>query len=398
MRWLDLILNASTALRANRFRSVLAATGISIGVAGVVCVVVLMLSLSGNVSRSFEKLGSQYIKVFPFRPDGSLVQPELSIKDASVLKQANKSIHKISAVASSEVRLVTDRYDEITPIKGVMHDYFLIKNLALHMGRPFHKIEELRSSKVAVVGGKLYGALHNCYNLALCRVKINGHAFRVVGVFESVGNHPLDKQFDDTIFIPFSTFENFVPLRSSLELEMLVIPSANVNLTKQQIAEKLNQMRRIDRPENGFLLLVQQQLLDSTKAIMNNIILVSALVSMIALLVGGIGIMNIMLVSVTERRQEIAIRMANGALKSDIQNQFLLEAIGICLVGGMIGGAIGILFSLFISAFLPELGQIDLNYWVPLAVLSISSVIGVIFGTYPAKKAAELEPCESMRS
>lgn len=399
MTYRDLFEHAFHSLVDNKFRSSLAMFGIIVGIAGVVSVTILMGSLKANIEGEFKSLGSQYLKVYPFNSSGGKATSPLTIKDVRFIKQHNnRYIQRISGTYTTSARLLSKQHDERVILKGVNFHYPEITAKIIQQGRFFHRVEQFRFAKVAVIGKELLNMSPQCFQSKTpCKLNLNGHEFTVVGVFNDNGSNALDKDFDETVFIPYTTMTNYFKASEDVEIELLATPHTDVMTVKKLIQQQLNKRHGITSEEDGFLILVQQQLLKSTQDVMGKVMIISVLVSSIALLVGGIGIMNIMLVSVAERRHEIAIRKANGASPADIRNQFLMESIYLCAIGGLFGSLIGIGFSLIMGQFFKEIGQLSIGLNVHVSIALLCTILGVIFGTFPAHKAATLDPCDCLR-
>jgi putative ABC transport system permease protein len=401
-------LMAFDTLRVNKLRSSLTILGVSVGVLTVIFMISIIQGLNKAFSDQIESLGSNTIFVSKFapsfgRPPGpdEIHRKDLTMADAEALGTEGPSIAGVSPI--HRMLAATMRYQDKqtdTPILfGVTPAYEFVHSQYVASGRFIGDIDMQDRSNTVVIGVDVKQALFPYEEAVDKEVRINGNPYRVIGVMEPLGNF-FGQSRDNSIFIPITTFAKYYPDRPFPEVVFFVIvrprSRAQVKSAIDEITEILRRRRRVPTgaPDN-FGISSQDSLLDVYNQLTGATALVLTSISFVALMIGGIGVMNIMLVSVTERTKEIGLRKAVGATKLNILSQFLIEAVVLTAIGGLAGLAVGELASLLMNKYSPLPAYVPL--WAIGLGVGISASVGIIFGIWPAWKAARLNPIEALR-
>jgi putative ABC transport system permease protein len=393
---LEIFKVALRSLWANKMRSFLTMLGIIIGVAAVIALVSIGTGLKLFITEQFEALGSNLIYVYPGDLSGGLREQALisKIKLESQHRQAigrlDIPIEAVSAMTqvADEVKYKENTFTSV--VFGTESSYGQVANVDLETGRFFSENEEERRKRVAVIGSRVIKEIFPGIDPLGKSFFLAGTSFEVIGTLEEQGGGAMgSSSIDDAIIIPLKTAEL---LFAQEEYSAIIIKSrseTDIDQVKQAIEEELLDYFEKD----DFSVLDQRQILNQIDSILGMLTLALGGIAAISLLVGGIGIMNIMLVSVTERTAEIGLRKAVGAENKDILIQFVIESVLLSVLGGLIGIALGVLGSLAIGSFL----ETAVTPWSVFLAFSISVLIGIIFGVAPAQKAAKLDPIEALR-
>jgi putative ABC transport system permease protein len=400
---------ALDTVRNNKLRSILTILGVTVGVLTVMIMVSIIQGLNKSFADQIEQLGSNTIFVSKFapsfgRPPGQeeRQRKELTLADAEAIRNEAPSIVGVSPVYRKIADTVRfkDKQTDTPLLFGVTPHYEFVHSQYLGYGR-FVSDSDLRErSNVAVLGRDVVNALFpNGENPVGAEIKIGGNPFRVIGVMSDLGSF-FGQSRDNSVFIPLATYEKYyseTPFPESVYF-IMVRPRTRevVKPAIEEIRDILRRRRQLafDAKDN-FGISSQDSLLDIYNRLTGATYLVLTAVSAVALMIGGIGVMNIMLVSVTERTKEIGIRKAVGATRGNILSQFLIEAVVLTAIGGIIGLIIGEIVSLLINAFSPLPAFVPL--WAIVVGIGVSAGVGIIFGLYPAWKAASLDPIEALR-
>ena len=399
---------AFDTLRANKLRSALTIIGVSVGVVTVIFMVSIIQGLNKAFADQIESLGSNTIFVSKFapsfgRPPGpdEIHRKDLTMEDAEALRTDAPSIVGVSPIhrmIASTVRYQDKQTD--TPILfGVTPYYEFVQTQYVASGRFVNEIDMQDRSNVVIIGVDVKQALFPYEDPVDKEVRINGNPFRIVGVMEPLGNF-FGQSRDNSIFVPITTFDKYYPDRPFPEVVFFVIvrprSRAFVKPAIDEITDILRRRRRVPAgaPDN-FGISSQDSLLDVYNQLTGATALVLTSISFVALMIGGIGVMNIMLVSVTERTKEIGVRKAVGATRLNILSQFLIEAVVLTAIGGLAGLAIGEVASLLMNRYSPLPAYVPL--WAIGVGVGISAAVGIIFGLWPAWKAARLNPIDALR-
>ena len=417
MNLLESIRVALIALRTNKLRSLLTMLGIIIGVGAVIGMLALGNGFRGYLDSQFDQLGIGAFYIFA-GSDAKKVSdqppPQLTAADAEALAQpgAVPMAEGVAAQLGREAQVSAGKRPYSYTVNGVTPSYFVILPKDLGAGRLYDAGEERSGARVAVLGGevakKLFGDAQGAVGQ---RLTINGVGFEVVGVLDTKkGMINISGDPAQTVFVPYSAardrlFRNQV-LSSKVDVDFLLVKARGrdqIDAAIRQVTQVLRERHRLTYQNNDFTVLNPQQIADQVGGIISGFSAFLGLVAGIALLVGGIGIMNIMLVSVAERTREIGLRKAVGARPRDILFQFLIEAVVLCLIGGAIGIGLGYLFSfggtfVLLSVFQAEGARATVTLGAILLATAVSSLIGVAFGFFPALTAARLSPITALRS
>ena len=401
-------LMALDTLRTNKLRSSLTILGVSVGVVTVIFMVSIIQGLNKAFADQIESLGSNTIFVSKFepsfgRPPGpeEIHRKDLTMEDAEALRNEAPSIAGVSPATrmlSSTMRYQDKQTD--TPILfGVTPYYEFVQTQYVSTGRFVTDIDMQDRSNVVIIGVDVKQALFPYEDAVDKDVRINGSPFRVIGVMEPLGNF-FGQSRDNSIFIPITTFDKYYPDRPFPDIVffMVVRPQsrAYVKTAMDEIADILRRRRQIaPGAKNDFGISSQDSLLDVYNQLTGATALVLTSISFVALMIGGIGVMNIMLVSVTERTKEIGVRKAVGATRMNILTQFLIEAVVLTAIGGLAGLAVGEVASLLMNKYSPLPAYVPL--WAIAVGIGISAGVGIIFGLWPAWKAARLNPIDALR-
>ncbi|HEY0004669.1 MAG TPA: ABC transporter permease, partial [Pyrinomonadaceae bacterium] len=374
--------------------------------------VVFMVSIIQGLNKAFaeqiEALGSNTIWATKFDPSfghqpnsEELHRKELSLEDADAIRNDAPSIIGVSPIYRKIAETV--RYEEKqtdTPILlGVTQYYEFVQSSYAAHGRFINEMDVEQRANTCVIGIDVVRALFP-YEEALGKeLKIAGRPFRIVGVMEPLGNF-LGQSRDNSVFIPITTFQKYYPEPVFPETIYVIIARprsrAEVKLAVDEMTDILRRRRHVQRgAPNSFGISSQDALLDVYNQLTGATALVLTAISFVALMIGGIGVMNIMLVSVTERTKEIGLRKAVGATRLNILSQFLIEAVALTAMGGLAGLCVGELASLLMNKYSPLPAYVPL--WAIAVGIGISAAIGIIFGLWPAWKAARLDPIEALR-
>jgi len=389
----EILSTASKALLLNKVRSFLTMLGVIIGVFAVISLVSLVGGVQEYVVSSFEDLGSNLIFVVNGKIEMGQRQTAGSALISTNLKE--KHVDMIKSTAKDYVDYITPQSQTYQTIKYKTEEYFLlllgvnyeandIFNSNIEKGRYFNRVEQENSSRVVVLGNNLGKKFFGEENPIGKKIKISGKSYEVVGLLAKKSPN-----YDESVILPYTTvMDEF----SATGITSIVVKvKDNVDLEQAQQQVKLALLK--DLKEDKFTVMTQEDILESIQNILNMLTIALASISGISLLVGGIGIMNIMLVSVAERTKEIGLRKALGATSSDIKNQFMAEAILISSLGGVLGLLLGWVTTIAIR---PLIKAVIPVWAIPLA-LGFSLAVGIVFGTYPAVNASKKDPIEALR-
>src|SRR5712691_7791914 len=402
-------LMAADTVWANKLRSSLTILGVSVGVITLMFMVSIIQGLNKAFAEQIEALGSNAIWATKFDPSfgrnpgpEELHRKDLTLDDAAAIRDEAPSVLSVSPIHRKIAETVRygDKQSDTPILIGVTPYYeFTQSSYAAH-GR-FITDQDIRErTNICVLGQDLVRALFPFEEPVGKDVKIKGRPFRVVGVMEPLGNF-LGQSRDNSIFIPITTFDKYYPGEQPFPevVFVIIVRPRSRAYVKSAIDEMTDILRRRRRDPPGapstFGISSQDALLDIYNQLTGATALVLTAISFVALMIGGIGVMNIMLVSVTERTREIGIRKAVGATRFDILSQFLIEAVVLTAFGGVIGLALGELASLLTNKYSPLPAFVPL--WAIVVGIGISAAVGIIFGLWPAWKAARLDPIEALR-
>jgi putative ABC transport system permease protein len=395
---------ALRALRRSKMRSFLTVLGIVIGVASVVTMVAVGNGAQRSIQSQVASLGENLLTVYATSSRSGAVRGGLgtastiTLADAESIRREVTGVTAVSPEVSSTAQAIANGRNWSTSVVGESEDYLRIRNWQLESGWMFTDREVGTAAKVALIGSKVASELFGPLDPVGETVRIKNIPFLIIGLLASKGTGMGGNQ-DDRIIIPYTTAMKRITgdkyLRS---INVQIENSSLMDAAQEQISSLLRQRHRLNADlKDDFNIFNQKEIADAASSITKIVTYLLGAIAGISLLVGGIGIMNIMLVSVTERTREIGIRMAVGAQPFAVKLQFLIEAITLSILGGFIGVVLGVGASYTIGLFSSSFKAVVSANSIMLA-LSVSLAIGVFFGFYPARKAAALNPIDALRS
>jgi putative ABC transport system permease protein len=409
MRTSDLVASAGRALRSNPLRSALTALGVIIGVASVVAMVALGSGAQAQVERSISSLGSNLLIVVPgsmrsgggvrSQAGGGMGWDSLTLDDAAALEQ----LEGVAAIAPSQrarTQVIANGLNWNPQVEGVTPAYLVARDWEIAQGRMFDETEERQARRVIVLGATVANELFPNMEPVGQTVRMNGGAYEVIGVLESKGQSGFGMDQDDVVLAPLTTVKRRISGRRGRgdtvsQISVKAESEDVLNRLQEDVENLLRQRHRTREGEDDFTVQNLSSITETAAQTTQVFTYLLGGISAVSLLVGGIGIMNIMLVSVTERTREIGLRKALGARQSDILHQFGLEAVTLSVAGGIVGLALGVLGAwLMTSLFSLPLVVAPQN---AIMAIGFSGLVGVLFGAYPAWRAAKLDPIEALR-
>ena len=398
MLWNTLLLSMR-AIRRNLLRSFLTILGIVIGVAAVITMVTLGNGATRSVSDQISSMGSNLLMVVPgqrFGP-GSDGAPKFKNADVEAIRNQITGAERVAPVVSKTVTTVYQANNWSTAISGSNSDYFQAGNWELAAGRSFNEAEERSGKAVCVIGESVRTKLFGRQNPVGSEIRIKQFSCEVIGLLKAKGQSAMGSDQDDTVVMPIRTVQRRLTGTQDIgRLTVSVKDGASIDGVKKQLILLMRERRNIgENEEDDFRVMDTRQIAETLTSTTKILTMLLGAVAAVSLLVGGIGIMNIMLVSVTERTREIGIRMSIGARGRDILLQFLTEAVTLSIVGGLIGIGLGVSSSRLISQKFGWTTLISSDSI--LLAFCFSALIGIFFGFYPARKAARLDPIDALR-
>lgn len=410
MNYQNLLKIALRAIAANKMRSFLTALGIIIGIAAVITMLAIGQGSKASIKANIAEMGSNMIMISPgadmrggVRQDASSMET-LKQADYQSIKEDCNYISAISPTVNSSGQWIYGNNNTQSSIYGVNQDYLSIRQLKVADGEMFTDTDIKAAAKVCILGQTVVDYLFPDGSDPIGKVvRFNSIPFRVVGVLQKKGYNSMGMDQDDLVLAPYTTVMKRILAQTYLGgIVCSAITEEASQPAQDQISEILRRNHKLkdatettEADEDDFNIRSQEEISSMMNSTMSTITILLGSVAGISLLVGGIGVMNIMYVSVTERTREIGLRMSVGARGIDILNQFLIEAILLSVTGGIIGVILGVSLSLSLNAFLHIATQIE--PWSIIMSFAVCTFTGVFFGWYPAKKAARLDPIEAIR-
>ncbi len=398
--------SALESIRAHGFRSLLTSLGIIIGVTSVIAVVSIVQGLSYTVNSQFAGLGGNSLTIRSYTPFKKQLQgrfARLRDHDMQVIERRIDGISHLTPVLYTQSGrrggISYRSQSSFSQVIGIGPSYLEVNSVFPQEGRFFTHEDDERRRLVCLIGVDVIENLEMPENPVGEYFRIGSEWCKIVGVLEKRGEL-LGFSQDDYVLLPYSTAKRIMGTSRDLDIQIQLLVD---DITRQE--EVKERIRRVLRQEHGlksgepddFRVQTPEQLTESFNTVINTITAVSAGIVGISLLVGGIGIMNIMLVSVTERTREIGILKALGATRQDILLQFLIEALTLCMIGGLAGVAIGFGLGAMVSALLPGFPEAHVPLWAVGLSFGFCAAVGIVFGIVPAAKAAQLDPIDALR-
>jgi putative ABC transport system permease protein len=400
MLWNSLLL-AVRAIRRNVLRSFLTILGVVIGVASVIVMVTLGDGATQSVKEQMQSLGANLLMVRPGMRMGpgrdEALAPNFKVADVEALADQITAAKAVVPTAGGTVTVVYGNKNWQTNATGSTAAYFPTNNWRLASGRFFTDAEALAGRAVCVIGSTVRRELYGTESPVGTEMRVKGFACEVVGLLASKGQGGMGMDADDTIVVPLRTLQRRVRGNDDVTgMQVAVREGASADAAIAQIKSLLRERRKITEGEDdNFTVFDTRQIADTLSGMVRTLTMLLGSVAAISLLVGGIGIMNIMLVSVTERTREIGIRLAIGALEGEVLSQFLIEAVALSSFGGLVGIVAANAVALGVTHLIdvPYLFNPGMN----VVSFVFSALIGVLFGYFPARRAAQLDPIEALR-
>ncbi|HPS49907.1 MAG TPA: ABC transporter permease [Bacteroidales bacterium] len=404
MKVKNLLIAALRSLAKNKMRTFLTMLGIIIGVGSVIAMLAIGQGSRQSIQEQISSLGTNVLMIFPQASSTGGVRMEagssqrMTIEDLNAIRERCPSVAYITPQVRTSGQLVNGNSNWRTSVYGVYPDYFNIRDLKLTSGTVFTMNDDRSAAKVCIVGQtvvtNLFGEGADPIGSF---IRINKIPFEIVGITEKKGQNAFGQDQDDIVVAPFSTVQKRMMAVTYIQSMLAsAVSEPKIPTASQEITDVLKAKHNLGPSEDpDFTIRTQTDIANMATATSKILTILLATIASISLLVGGIGIMNIMLVSVTERTREIGIRMSVGARGRDVLLQFLIEALLISLIGGFIGISLGVIASQLIASILKW--PVTISAESILMSFLFSSAIGIFFGWYPARKAARLNPIEALR-
>ena len=400
--WIQSIILALKEIRRNLMRSTLTILGVVIGVAAVITMVTLGSGATAKVTEDISKLGSNLLQIRPGQdrgPGGARGESEpFEESDVEAIRKQIPSLVAVAPVNSSMAQVIYGNQNYITSVTGSTNDYIKAQSWVIDTGREFSFGEINGGKSVCIIGSSVKKNLFGAEDPVGMTIRLKKIAFKIIGVFKSKGQSNFGRDADDFVLVPIKTLQR--RLSGNRDISSIMV-SARDGVDTEIVKENIETLMRERRPgakskgEDDFSVMDMKELASMITSTTKALTALLGAIAAVSLLVGGIGIMNIMLVSVTERTREIGIRLAIGALESEVLKQFLLEAVVLSSFGGVIGITLGLSSAALLSKLLGV--PFIINPGIVFIAFMFSAAVGVVFGFVPAKKAAHLDPIDALR-
>lgn len=395
--------SALISIRAHGFRSILTTLGIIISVASVIATVSIVQGLSYTVSQQFEGLGANSLSVSSYTSPEDLINGHLrriTPEDLQLITDRTDGIDSITPMLGSNFQSTIRSGTKSTTglVIGTTNTYPKVKQLFIQAGRFISDSDNQSRRRVCVIGAQVRDDLSLPANPTGKYIEINSEWVKIVGLAEPRGEILGFKQ-DNIVLMPYNTMQsmNGNHTKADIQIQLTVTHLNEMDKVAEKIRKLLRQSHHIKNANDDFKIQSSEQMKESFSKITSTITLVMGGLVSISLLVGGIGIMNVMLVSVTERTREVGICKAVGAKRRYILVQFLMESLALCLMGGLIGLLLGYALGMGLAAIIPNFPPAHVPWWAVAISIGMSIITGIVFGVVPATKAANLDPIESLR-
>ena len=396
---------ALNSLRVNKMRSALTSLGIIIGVAAVIVMLAIGEGANKQVQSNMESMGSNLLTIRSATAKtggvsmGMGSKPTLSVKDAEAIQKTARGIEAVAPLMNSSKQVMYGNQNWSTTVYGITAPYLYVKNYEMDLGRPINRDDDNNASKVCMIGKTIERELLGDVNPIDKTIRVGNVPFRVIGTVKSKGQMGAMDQ-DDLVFIPLTTAQRKVfGTDFPGAVNQIIVKAASIedtNTAQTDIRDILRRRHHLGKmQEDDFQIRNSAEFQEKMKSTVQTFAILLASIASVSLVVGGIGIMNIMLVSVTERTKEIGIRMAIGARAMDIRMQFLIEALVLSLLGGLIGVLAGITIALLVGKIFST--NVVISIAPILLSFGFSGLVGIGFGYYPAYKASLLNPIDALR-
>ena len=398
--FLQTVLMALREIRRNTLRSVLTMLGVVIGVGAVIALVSVGRGATQKVTEDIGKLGKNLLMVSAgarVKGGASSAAQALNMADMSAIAREISGVHAVSPGSSSTQQIIYGNKNAATAVTGTDNNFFEVRGYAIDKGRQFTQGEAQSGVPVCVLGATVKNELFANQDPLGVQVRVGKLSCQIIGTLVSKGTAGMGQDQDDLILIPLATFQRRISGNNDISL---ILVSAEEGLDTSIVAESIRALlrQRRHRPlgsDDDFNVRDMAEIADTVTSTTTALTALLGAIAAVSLLVGGIGIMNIMLVSVTERTREIGIRLAIGAFAGEVMMQFLLEAIVLSTLGGVIGVVLGLIGSFFAAR------SLSLPFVIPPEIVALafafSALVGVLFGYLPARKAAQLNPIGALR-
>ena len=402
LKFLTILKVGLQAIARNKLRSILTALGNIIGVACVIAMIGVGQGSQAAIQAQISSLGSNFLMVFPgvATQSGARIftgQSTITDDDVAAVRAECPAVAYVTPVSRSAAQVVNGALNWGTQVQGVGVEWPFVKSWNVEKGAFFGESDVRAAAKVCILGATVANSLFEGQDPVGQSVRIKNFPFRVIGVLEAKGGNSMGQDQDDVVVAPYTTVMRLLKKTTKIDMFMAsAVSRSSVDEAQTEIEALLRQRHRIGPGQDSdFMIRSQQEIAQTADQTSKTLSTLLASAASISLLVGGIGIMNIMLVSVTERTREIGIRMAIGAKGRDVLTQFLIEALTLSIAGGAVGVTLGVAASRILAwkagwPILLSPGAIALAF-------GFSAAIGVFFGFYPARKAARLDPIEALR-